>query len=142
MSEQRIRDVIARTTNPNQKNVLKVVLGEFQQKNAGGKATDADLVKIAEKIVEGNKETLGYLKEGDPRIAVLNDENAIVAEFIPKYLGVDDVLPLVPADVQAQVKAAGNDGQATGVLSKWAKAGNHSVKGDVLKQVVGKIRSA
>lgn len=141
MTEQRVRDMIAKATNPTQKGVLKVVLGEYQQKNFLGKATEADLVKIAEKIVEGNKEMLTHFKEGDPRIQILTDENAIVVELIPKYLGIDDLMPLLPAEIQHQVNVANNDGAATGVISKWIKASGLAVKGETMKLAVTHIRS-
>ncbi len=59
--EEILRNKIATTPSKTAKTILKVVLGEFQQKNSSGKATIEEGYKIVEKIISGNIETLGYL---------------------------------------------------------------------------------
>jgi len=141
--EDVLRQKIAATPSKVAKSILKVVLGEFQQKNTTGKATEADGYKIIEKIVNGNNETLGFLKADDSRVAGLKEENEVVSALLPAYLTVDDVLLKINGDPQllADVKAAKGDGQATGVVSKWCKTQGLEAKGEVIKEAVTKVRA-
>mgnify|MGYP006320764971 CR=1 FL=1 len=141
--EDVLRQKIAAAPSKVAKSILKVVLGEFQQKNTTGKATEADGYKIIEKIVNGNNETLGYLKADDARASIMQEENEVVSALLPTYLTADEVLLKIIGEPQllADVKSAKGDGQATGVVSKWCKAQKLEAKGDVIKEVVTKIRA-
>lgn len=141
--EEVIRGKIAESKSPVAKSILKVVLGEFQQKNAGGRATENDGYSIIEKIISGNKETLGYFKADDPRREKLEEENVVVGALLPPYLSQEEVLTKINADATllADVKAAKGDGQAVGVAVKWFKTQKLDVKGDTVKAAVAQVRT-
>lgn len=155
--EQIVRGKITATTSKVAKGILKVVLGEYQQKDASGKATVNDGYSIVEKIVNGNKEMLGYLKPEDPRIAVLVEENEVVTTLLPPYLTVDDVIGKIngdtelrqsvalfmdkcyPAKMPSDIANAAFVGRAIGVVTKWCKANQLDVKGEVVKEALVKL---
>lgn len=152
--EQAVREKIASNPSKVAKGILKVVLGEFQQKNASGKATDNDGYSIIEKIVNGNKETIGYLKPEDPRVAVMTEENEVVSSLLPPYMSAAEVAVFIgdtPDLLLAVTNAfgncdnakpvtdkanAGNIGKITGVVVKACKAANKEVKGDAVKEAL------
>ena len=141
--EDVLRQKIAAAPSKVAKSILKVVLGEFQQKNTTGKATEAHGYKTIAKVDNGNNETLGYLKADDARASIMQEENEVVSALLPTYLTADEVLLKIIGEPQllADVKSAKGDGQATGVVSKWSKAQKLEAKGDVIKEVVTKIRA-
>ena len=138
-----VRAKIATTESKVAKGILKVVLGEYQQKNASGKATVNDGYSIIEKIVAGNKETLGYMKADDARRAGLEEETATVSALLPPYLSVDDTLKTIKGNEKllAEVTTIGvaNIGRATGAVVKFCKAEKLDVKGDTVKDALTKL---
>jgi hypothetical protein len=146
--------------------VLKVVLGEWQQKLAGGKATGYDAYAIIEKILNGNKETLGFLKVEDPRRAQYEEETAtctallketVSMGLLPYYHTTDETFAKVNADSELLAKV--NDllsnvdrtvplddnknkkwiGQSTGAIVKFMNGQKLDVKGEVVKEVLARI---
>lgn len=140
MFEPIIRDLIAKSDSKVVKSVLKVVLGDFQTKNAKGTATDKDGFAIIEKIMTGNLETIGYLSAEDPRRQVLIEENECLATLLPKSATVEEVLAVITDEMKNHVALAKNDGMATGILVKFAKAQGLNVKGDTAREAVSRIR--
>lgn len=141
--EQTVRDRISKAPyGSTEKNILKVVLGDIQLKAAGGTITDEAGHAIVKKLVKGNEETLGHLKGEDPRRAQYLGENAVLSSLLPTYLTADQVTAeLTSAGLVEQVKAAKNEGQATGVAMKHLKGKGLAVEGDEVKKAVTALRS-
>lgn len=124
-----------------EKEILKVALGEIQ--TAGARASrdlnDEEAIAIIRKLVKSNEETLVGTSDTAKR-TVLEQENAILGTLLPKGLTVDEILEkLGPA--RDAIRAAGNDGQATGVAVKHLKGLGLNVPGSDVSQAVKSLRT-
>ena len=122
--------------------ILRVAVGEITTDAArpGKKGDDEEALAIIRKIVKSNEETVSALGE-DSRKAVLQEENRILQELLPQSLTEDQILEAL-AGVSEQLKAAGNDGQATGIAMKQLKAAGSVVNGKDVSAAVRRIRSS
>lgn len=123
------------------KEILKVAMGEIttDAARAGRKGDDAEAQAILRKLMKSNEETMTNTSDAAQR-ATLEQENAVLATFLPKSLGVDEIVTLL-APVADAIKAAGNDGQATGVAMKHLKASGAVVGGKDVGEAVKKLRA-
>jgi hypothetical protein len=121
--------------------ILRVALGEIQTEASrrGADLSDADAEKILRKLVKSNSETLAATTNAERR-AVLEAENAVLEELLPKMLGEDDVMAALEPVAEA-VKAAGNDGQATGVAMKHLEGNGLAVDGKTVSAAVRRMRA-
>ena len=124
-----------------EKEILKVVLGEVDTSVArsGEACSDDQVVAILRKLVKSNGETLKVVTDDDAR-ATLEQEIAVLETLLPQTLDVDAIVAAL-ADVQDDIVAAGNDGQATGVAMRHLKSSGAAVQGKTVAQAVQKIRS-
>lgn len=76
-----------------------------------------------------------------PPLKKLNKEIAILEALLPRTLGVDEIVAAL-ASVESDIKAAGNDGQATGVAMKHLKPQGLVVEGKDVSAAVKQIRSS
>jgi uncharacterized protein len=124
---------------------LQVILGDASMIEArtGKKASDEEIEKIVRKLVVGNVETIELLKKkgmGDlPDVAKRTAENVFLNTLLPKTMSIDDIKAAL-AEVADAVKAAKNDGQATGVAMKHIKSKNLKVQGDDVSAAVRALR--
>ena len=104
------------------KNIYRLAYSELQLASArsGKDASDDDAVAILKKLVKANEETLAVAADAEQREA-LTREIELLAALLPKTLGVAEVVVALAPVVDA-IKAAGNDGQATGVAMKHLKS--------------------
>ena len=104
------------------KNIYRLAYSELQLASArsGKDASDDDAVAILKKLVKANEETLAVAADAGQREA-LTREIELLAALLPKTLGVAEVVVALAPVVDA-IKAAGNDGQATGVAMKHLKS--------------------
>ncbi|HEY2405919.1 MAG TPA: GatB/YqeY domain-containing protein [Polyangiaceae bacterium] len=125
-----------------EKEILRVAMGEIttDAARAGKKGDDEEASAILRKLIKSNDETLAALAEGDAQRDVLKQEIAILSEFLPKSLDVDAIVALL-APVVEQIKAAGNDGQATGVAMKELKKSGAVVNGKDVSVAVKQLRA-
>lgn len=145
--ETTIRDRIRKTMvsadrekSSKEREILKVVLGEFQQKSASGKATDELGHSIVKTMLKNNVEgVLAVLPADDVRRGDIERENVVLESLLPRYLTAEEIETSL-ADVTEQIRAAKSEGQATGVAMKALKAAAANVEGDAVRQVVIKIR--
>ncbi|HVJ90798.1 MAG TPA: GatB/YqeY domain-containing protein, partial [Labilithrix sp.] len=104
------------------RDVLRLALGEIQtleaRKNAP--ASDDEAAAAVRKLIKSNEETLGLTNEGE-RAAVLRREIELLSELLPKRLSVEEIVAAL-ASQHDSIKAAKNDGQATGIAMKHLKA--------------------
>jgi uncharacterized protein YqeY len=124
-----------------EKEILRVAVGEITTEAAreGRKGDDDEARAIVKKLIKSNDESLATDLAPDKR-ANLVEENRILAAFLPKSLGVDDIVNALAA-VAAAVKAAGSEGQATGVAMKHLKASGANVNGKDVAEAVKRLRS-
>jgi len=124
-----------------EKEILRVAVGEITTEAAreGRRGDDDEARALVKKLMKSNEESLGSGLPAD-RKAVLEEENRILSAFLPKVLSVDDIV-LALAAVGEAVKAAGNEGQATGVAMKHLKAAGASVNGKDVAEAVKRLRA-
>ena len=121
--------------------ILRLALGEIQTAEArtNKAVSDEEAVAIVRKIVKSNDETMGH-SEGEAR-AALERENHILLSVLPATLGPAQIAELLAPVVEA-VRAAKNDGQATGIAMKHLKASGASVQGNDVTLAVKQLRGA
>ncbi len=104
-----------------EKEILRVVRGELDtaESRSDGPLTQEESERIVRKIIKNNEETLSHVQDDEQR-SVLTREIEILTSLLPKMPSVDEVKGHLAA-VTDQIRAAGNDGQATGVAMKHLK---------------------
>jgi uncharacterized protein len=128
-----------------QMGVLQVVLGEASMiaGRTGKPASDDDVEKVVRKTMLANQETLALLQQkgmaASENYAKLTAENVLLQSLFPDTLTVADIVAALD-EVADQVKAAKNDGQATGVAMKHLKGMNLRVVGNDVATAVKQIR--
>jgi uncharacterized protein len=123
------------------KEILKVAMGEIttDAARAGRKGDDAEAQAILRKLMKSNEETITNTSDAAAR-KTLEEEIAVLATFLPKSLGVEEIVALL-APVADAIKAAGNDGQATGVAMKHLKTSGAVAGGKDVGEAVKKLRA-
>lgn len=123
------------------RDVLRLALSEIQtleaRKNAP--ASEDDAIGSVRKLIKSNEETLALTTDA-ARADVLRHEVTVLSAFLPKQLSVDAIVAALEAQRDA-IKAAGNDGQATGIAMKHLKSTGASVSGNDVGAAVKKIRA-
>ena len=124
-----------------EKEILRVALGEIQtvEHRTSKDATDAEAEAIFRKLIKSNQETLASTTDAGARTQ-LENEIAILDTLLPKTLSVDEIVAAL-AGVADAIRAANNDGQATGVAMKTLKATGAAVQGTDVSAAVKKIRA-
>lgn len=122
------------------KEILRVAMGEIQiaQERSGDTLDDAAAGKLVRKLIKSNEETIGHTADEEKK-ATLARENEILGAFLPKTLSVDEIVAAL-APVEDAIKAAGNDGQATGAAMKHLKPTGANVSGGDVAAAVKQIR--
>jgi hypothetical protein len=138
--EQQIRERVSKAKHGSvERDILKIVLGDVQQKSATEPVTEEMGQAIVKKMIKANDETIPLLKEGDPRRARLLDENKILATLMPQFWSVQQIRERLQAD-GISVQAAKNDGQAMGLAMQHLKKLNAPVEGQAVKEAVAEMR--
>lgn len=124
-----------------EKEILRVAVGEIttDAARAGRKGSDEEAQAILRKLVKSNEESLDSVSDADKR-AQLTRENQVLLELLPKALGEDELM-LALAGVAEQIRAAGSDGQATGVAMKQLKADGVIADGKAVGAAVKRLRA-
>jgi uncharacterized protein YqeY len=120
-----------------EKELFRTIIGEVTR--TGEEATDEKVTNVLRKMVKSTEETLGFTSDAEKK-AVLERERGLLESFLPKGLSADDVVKALAA-VADQVRAAGNDGQATGVAMKHLKAQGLAPDGKTVALAVKQLRS-
>jgi uncharacterized protein YqeY len=123
------------------KEILRVAVGEITTDAArpGKKGDDDEAQAILRKLIKSNEETLGSGVDAEKK-AALERENAVLAAFLPKSASVEEIVAMLAGVVEA-IRAAGNDGQATGVAMKELKSKGAVVNGKDVSAAVKQLRS-
>lgn len=126
--------------NTIEKEVLRVALGEIQMTEARGTAmTDEGAAAILRKLIKSNEETLAAATD-EAQKSTLVKETEILRSLLPQSLDVPQIVAALAPVVDA-IKAAGNDGQATGVAMKHLKGAGAVANGKDVTAAVKQIRS-
>ena len=122
------------------KNILRLAFGEMQMAEARAERpiTEEESVAIVRKLVKSNEETLGNTS-GDAA-DILKKENALLLALLPASLTVAQIVEALASQVDA-IKAAKNDGQATGLAMKHLKAAGVTTDGTTVGAAVKQIRA-
>lgn len=133
--------VALKSGNTLEKEILRVALGEIQtiEHRVSKTLPDDEAMAIVRKLIKSNEETLEHTADAEKKKQLV-DEVAILTSLLPKSLSVDEIVALL-APVSDAIRAAGNDGQATGVAMKSLKASGASVNGKDVSEAVKRIRS-
>lgn len=125
-----------------EKEILRVAVGEITTDAArpGRQGNDEEAIAILRKLLKSNEETLASTTDAENR-AVLTQEMEVLATYLPKSLSVDEIVQALVA-VTAQIKAAGNDGQATGIAMKQLKSAGLIVNGKDVGLAIKELRKA
>lgn len=125
-----------------EKEILRVAMGEITTEAArpDRKGDDDETRAILRKLVKSNEETLGATQDPAQQ-ATLRAEIEVLKTFLPKALGMDEIVAAL-APVADELKAAPNDGQATGVAMKHLKALGESVNGKDVSAAVRQLRGS
>ncbi len=123
-----------------EKEILKVAMGEITTEAArdGRKGDDAEAQAILKKLVKSNEETIEASQDETQKVT-LRAEVEVLNTFLPKSLGLAEIVAAL-APVADAVKAAGNDGQATGLAMKHLKSLAAEVNGKDVSAAVRQLR--
>lgn len=123
------------------KEILRVALGELSMavERAGGTLADDAVQVILRKLVKSNQDTLALTVDA-VQADVLRKEILVLEALLPKSLGADDIVALLEP-VRDAVRAAANDGQATGVAMKHLKTTGAVVQGKDVGDAVRRLRA-
>ena len=123
------------------KEVLRVAQGDIEMHHTrtGEHMTDDQAQKVVRKLIKSNEETIEHTT--DPAaVEKLKKEIEILDALLPKTLSVAEIIAAL-GPVEADIKAAGNDGQATGVAMKHLKPQGLAVEGKDVSEAVRQIRA-
>ena len=128
--------------NVTEREILKVAMGEIttDAARAGRKGDDDEAMGLLKKLVKSNEESI-EASQDEAQKAQLRAEIAVLNTFLPKSLGVPEIVAAL-APVADAIKAAGNDGQATGVAMKHLKSLSAEVNGKDVSAAVRQLRGA
>ncbi len=123
------------------RDVLRLALGEIQSGEARKNATysEEEAAAALRKLIKSNEETLQLAGEG-ARATDLRREIEVLTELLPARLTPDQIVEILASQRDA-IKAANNDGQATGIAMKHLKTVGAAVDGKDVSAAVKKIRS-
>jgi uncharacterized protein YqeY len=126
--------------DPVARDVLRLALGEIQSGEARKNApfTEDEIAAALRKLIKSNEETL-QLSADDARATDLRHEIDVLKELLPARLTPDQIAEMLAAQRDA-IKAAANDGQATGIAMKHLKTIGAAVDGKDVAAAVKALR--
>lgn len=124
------------------RDLLRVLQGDIEMHHTrtGEHMTEDQAQKVVRKLIKSNQETIAGTTD-QAAVEKLHKEIAILEALLPRTLTVDEIVAAL-APVQEDIKAAGNDGQATGVAMKHLKPQGLAIEGQDVSAAVKQIRSA
>ena len=123
------------------RDVLRLTLGEVQMAEVrSGKAlVEDEIAAIVRKLVKSNEETLAAAADG-PLAPSLRREIEVLTALLPKTMSVEDLVAAL-APLAEALRAAKNDGQATGVAMKHLKTTGGTFTGQDVTAAVKQLRA-
>ena len=122
--------------------ILRLAQSEVQASEArvGRALTDDEAFAVVRKLVKSNEETLAASQGDAEKVRTLTRENELLREVLPKGLSAVEIEGLLAGATEA-IRAAANDGQATGVAMKHLKAQGSTASGNDVAMAVKAIRA-
>lgn len=123
------------------RDVLRLALGEIQTAEARRNAplSDEEAMQSVRKLVKANEETLAAIGDGDPRAVNLRHELEVLRSVLPAKLSPEQIADKL-ADQRDAIRAANNDGQATGIAMKHLKSIGAQVEGNDVAAATKQMR--
>jgi uncharacterized protein YqeY len=128
------------------RDMLRVIMGETSTRKArtGKEPGDDEVFAIIRSMIAHNKETRHELEQrgqtGHEAYERLGRENTYLETLLPRTLDRDAILREL-APLAAELKAAKNDGQATGLAMKHLKQKGAAVLGEDVAAAVKQLRA-
>ena len=124
-----------------EKEILRLAVGEITTEAArpGRQGNDEEAQAILRKLIKANDETLESVSDAERR-AELQREIEVLRSLLPRALGEDELIEALTV-VAESIRAAGNDGQATGIAMKQLKAGGIVADGKLVGAAVKRLRA-
>jgi uncharacterized protein YqeY len=123
--------------NTLEKELFRTVIGEVTR--TGDEATDERVTNVLKKMIKSAEETRKLVTDADKQ-AELDRELALLQTLVPQGMG-KDALKQALLPVLEAIKAANNDGQATGVAMKHLKAAGVEADGKLVTETVRELRA-
>jgi uncharacterized protein len=119
--------------------VLRLALGEIQtaEARANRSLSDDEAQAIVRKLVKSNEETMALA--GGAQKDALARENDILTGLLPKTMTPEEIV-IALAPVAEAIRAAKNDGQATGIGMKHLKTSGAPAQGGDVTVAVKRMR--
>ncbi|MBK8215950.1 MAG: GatB/YqeY domain-containing protein [Myxococcales bacterium] len=129
-----------RDGNTVEKEVLRVALGDIQTAEAreGAKESDDAAIAVVKKLLKSVTETAAQTANPAEK-ATLEAEIVVLSSLLPKALSVEELVAKLTPKADA-IKAAPNDGAATGIAMKALKADGVDANGKDVTEAVKKLR--
>lgn len=121
-----------------EKEVLRTAIGEVTR--TGEAASDERVTQVLRKLVKANQETLRSATDAEQR-ATLEQEIKVLEEFLPRALGVPELVSLL-TPASAEIRAAAGPGPALGAAMKFLKAQSVSAEAADVREAVTQLRQA
>lgn len=130
-----------RDKNELEKDLLRVLLGDLElaETRTGNELSEKDEQQIVRRMVKSNQETAA-LTQDPADVEKLKQELAILEALLPKTLSIAETIAALEP-VADDLRAAGNDGQATGLAMKHLKPQGLQVDGKDVAAAVKQIRA-
>lgn len=127
------RDTVATT-------IYRLALGEVQTLEArlGRAPNDEEALATVRKLVKSNEETLASTEDAEKR-TILEREIELLRVLLPRGPSAADVDTAL-APVADAIRAAANDGAATGVAMKHLKSQGFAAEGQTVAAAVKSLR--
>lgn len=124
-----------------EKNILRLALGEVQtaESRTSEAVPEADVERMLRKLIKSIGESLAATTDAEKQ-AALREEILVLERFLPQTLSPEEIVAAL-APVAEQVRAAGSDGQATGVAMKHLKSSGAVIEGKDVAQAVRTLRA-
>lgn len=124
-----------------EKDILRLALGEIQTLEARDNRalSDDEASAVVRKLIKSNQETKEATSDQGQK-DTLEQEIAVLETLLPKSLSVEEIVAAL-APVTAELKAAGNDGQATGIAMKQLRSAGAVVNGKDVSAAVKQLRA-
>jgi uncharacterized protein len=135
LSAMKAKDSVATT-------ILRLAQSEVQALEArlARPLTDDEAFGALRKLVKSNEETLAASAGDAEKTATLKREIELLNDLLPKGMTPEEVQAAL-APVADAIKAAANDGQATGVAMKHLKSSGAKAAGNDVAAAVKAIRT-
>lgn len=121
--------------------ILRLALGELQAHEArtGRAPSEEEGHAVLRKLVKSNEETLAVSEDAEQK-SVLQREIEVLRALLPRSLSVEEIAAKL-GEVADAIRAASNDGAATGVAMKHLRAQQLTVDGQTVGAAVKQIRA-